>query len=156
MKNLLESEDDQQSQKSGQEVGKNSSPAVSTHGSFAKLKQRIQRNTRKYYGRQAAPQYLLRVQCRRRRDWFELGPDLDAGAKLAREIDQFLRLNGWDATRKKYKPEFAAERSELTLGRFIELVSEHGQLDPSTVYGYASRFRRLVSGIRRIKFSGRR
>ncbi len=154
MKNLLENENAQQSLKSGQEVGKNSSPSVSTHGSFAKLKRRIQRNTRKYYGRHAAPQYLIRVQCRKKRDWFELGPDLDAAAKMAREIDQFLRLNGWDATRKKYKPEFAAERSDLTLGRYLELVSLHGQLDPSTAYGYASRFRRIVSGIRRIKFGG--
>lgn len=154
MKNLLESENAQHGQKSGQKVGKSSSPSVSTHGSFAKLKQRIQRNTRKYYGRQAAPQYLLRVQCRRQRDWFELGPDLDAAAKLAREIDQFLRLNGWEAARAKYKPAFAAERSELTVGRFIELVSQHGQLDPTTVYTYASRLRRIVSGIRRIKFGG--
>ena len=154
MKNPLENEIAQQSLKSGQEVGKNPSPAVSTHGSFAKLKQRIQRNTRKYYGANTAPQYLIRVQCRRRREWFELGSDLDVGAKLAREIDQFLRLNGWDATRKKYKPEFASERSELTLGGFIDLVSQHGQLDPCTVYGYASRFRRVVSGIRRIKFGG--
>ncbi len=154
MKNPLENENGQQSLKSGQEVGKNSSPAVSTHGSFAKLKQRIQRNTRKYYGAKTAPQYLIRVQCRGRREWFELCADLDASAKLAREIDQFLRLNGWDATRKKYKPEFASERSDLTVGGFIELIDQHGQLDPSTVYGYASRFRRIVSGIRGIKMGG--
>ncbi len=154
MKNPLETQSGQESQKSGQEVGKNASPGVSTHGVAAKLKQRIQRNTRKYYGRQQAPQYMLRTQCRGRREWFELGPDLDAAVKLAREIDQFVRLNGWDTTLAKYKPAFAAERSDLTVGRFIELVEQHGQLDPSTAYTYASRLRRIVSGIRRIKLGG--
>ena len=154
MKNFLENENAQQSLKSGQNVGKTISPSVSTHGSFAKLKQRVQRNTRKYYGRRAAPQYLVRLQRRRQRDWFELGADLDAAAKLAREIDQFLRLNGWEATRAKYKPAFAAECSELTVGHYIELVAEHGQLHPSTAYGYATRFRRMVAGIRRINIGG--
>jgi integrase len=154
MKNPIETQSGQESRKSGQEVGKNSSPAVSTHGISAKLKQRIQRNTRKYYGRQQAPQYMLRTQCRGRREWFELGSELDAAIKLAREIDQFLRLNGWDATLAKYKPAFAAERSDLTVGRFVELVGQHGQLDPSTAYLYASRLRRIVSGIRRLKLGG--
>ena len=155
MKNSLETENTQQGLKSGQEVGKNSSPAVSTHGSFAKLKQRIQRNTHKYYGKDAAPQYLIRVQCRKRREWFELGPELDAAAKLAREIDQHLRLHGWDATRTKFKPAFASELSELTVGAYIDLVAQHGQLVPSTLYGYAALFRRIVAGIRGINFAGR-
>jgi integrase len=154
MKNPLENENAQPGQKSGQEVAKNSAAAASTHGSTAKLKKRIQENTRIYYGKGTAPQYLIRIQCRRHREWFELGADLDAAVKLARETDQHIRLHGWDASRKKYKPAFAAERSDLTVGRFIELVGQHSQLDPSTAYTYASRLRRIVSGIRRLKFGG--
>jgi integrase len=154
MNNLLETLSDQQSQKSGQEVAKNTAIASTTHGTAAKLKRRIQQNTRTYFGKATAPQYLIRIQCRRRREWFELGSDLDVGVKLAREIDQYIRLHGWEETRKKYKPAFAEERSDLTVGRFIELVGQHGQLDPSTAYTYASRLRRIVSGIRRIKFGG--
>ena len=129
MKNSLEIESDPQSQKSGQEVGKDSVAPATTHGSFAKLKQRIQRNTRKYYGKNAAPQYLVRVQCRKRREWFGLGADLDTGVKLAREIDQHLRLHGWEATRKRFKPAFESEQSDLTVGAYIDLEAKHG---PST------------------------
>jgi AcrR family transcriptional regulator len=154
MKNPLETQSGQESQKSGQEVAKNSGAVVTTHGAFAKLKRRIQQNTRTYFGKANAAQYLIRIQCRRRREWFELGNDLDAAVKQAREIDQFVRLHGWEETRRKYKPAFAAERSELTVGRFIELVEQHGQLDPSTAYTYAARLRRIVSGIRRIKLGG--
>lgn len=154
MENLLKFENGQDGQKSGQEVAKNPAPTASTHGSFAKLKNRVQRNTRAYYGRQQAPQYMLRMQCRGRREWFELEAELDASAKLAREIDQFLRLHGWEATLAKFKPAFAAERSQLTVGRYIELVELHGQLDPSTAYTYASRLRRMVGGIRQIRLTG--
>jgi len=91
MENLLRFENGQDGQNSGQEVAKTPAPAASTHGSFAKLKNRVQRHTRAYYGRQQAPQYMLRMQCRGRREWFELEAELDASAKLAREIDQFLR-----------------------------------------------------------------
>lgn len=154
MKKCIVIESSQQSKKNGQEVAKNSSAAATTRGSTAKLKRRIQQNTQTYYGKVTASQYLIRIQRRRRREWFELGPDLDTAVKLAREIDQHIRLHGWDASRKKYKPTFATERSDLTVGRFIELVSQHGQLDPSTADTYAARFRRVVSGIRRIKFGG--
>ncbi|ATC65991.1 integrase [Nibricoccus aquaticus] len=152
MKNLSESEVFGSVPASGQNVGQ--SPKTTTHGAMLKLKQRIQRNTRKYFGRPNAPYYLLRIQCRGCREWFELGSDLDSAAKLAREIDCFLRLHTWEETRSKYKPAFAAERSELTVGRYIELVGQHGHLDPCTLYTYAARFRRIVSGIRKIKFNG--
>ena len=59
---------------------------------------------------------------------------------------------GCDASEDK--PTFASERSDLTVGRFIELVGLHGKLDPGTAYTYASRLRRVVSGIRQINFRG--
>ena len=155
MKNSLEIENAQQSQKSGHEVVMDSAVPASTHGSLARLKQRIQRNTRKYYGERAARQYLIQLQCRRRREWFELGADLDAAAKKAREIDQHLHLHGWGDTRMKFKPAFESELSDLTVGTYIDLVSQHGQLVPSTFYSYASRFRRIVSMIRGVNFAGR-
>lgn len=154
MKKSLENEIVQQSQKSGQEVGKNSTASTTTHGSLARLKQRIQRNTRKYYGADAAPQYLVRIQCRRRREWFELGADLDSAAKLAREIDQYLRLHGWEDTRKKFKPEFKSELCDLTVGGYIAIVEQHGQLQPVTLNGYAALFRRIAATIRGISLSG--
>jgi len=154
MKNSLEIENTQQSKKSGHEVVIDSAVPASTHGSFARLKQRIQRNTRKYYGERPIRQFLIQLQCRKRREWFELGADLDAAAKKAREIDQHLNLHGWDATRRRFKLAFESELSDLTVGAYIDLVTQHGQLVPSTFYSYAARFRRIVSMIRGINFSG--
>jgi integrase len=154
MKNSLEIENAEQSQKSGHEMVMDSPVPASTHGSLARLKQRIQRNTRKYYGGRPTGQYLIQLQCRRRREWFELGADLDAATKKAREIDQYLGLHGWDDTRKRFKPEFESELSDLTVGGYIDLVTEHGQLRPSTLYCYAARFRRIVATARGIDFTG--
>jgi hypothetical protein len=154
MENLLPSENDEPSPKCGQQTGKNSPTYGTTRGNFAKLKRRIQRNTKKYYGHGTAPQYLIRVQCRCHREWFGLGSDVDGAAKLAREIIQHLRLHGWEATRNKYKPAFEAEQSDLTVGAYIDLVGQHGQLHPQTFLGYAARYRRIVGSIRGIKFFG--
>lgn len=154
MRKSLENEKALQSRNGGQEVAKNSIPPATTHGSLARLKQRIQRDTRRYYGKEAAPQYLIRLQCRRRREWFELGADLDAAAKLAREIDQHLRLHGWDETRRKFKPTFESELCDLTVGGYIELVERHGALQPTTLYNYAALFRRIVASVRGISLTG--
>ncbi len=135
-------------------MAKNSTPSATTHGSLARLKQRIQRDTRRYYGKEAASQYVIRLQCRRRREWFELGADVDAAAKLAREIDQHLRLHGWEASRKKFKPAFESELCDLTVGGYIELVEKHGAIQPTTLYNYAALFRRIVATIRGISLNG--
>ena len=83
MEILIENEDGSQSEKSGQEVAKNQSASATTHGSTARLKRRIKKNTRTYYGKAAPSQYLIRIQRRRHREWFELGPDLDSAAKMS-------------------------------------------------------------------------
>lgn len=135
-------------------MGKGTLPAITTHGSFARLRQRIQRNTLKYYRRDGAPQYVIQVQRRKRREWFPLGEDLDAAVRLARQIDGYLRLHSWEATRNRFKPGFEAEMSDLTVGRYLDIVSQHGQLNPGTFYGYAAKFRRIVSGIRSLGMRG--
>jgi integrase len=154
MNNSLEIERDPLAQRNGHEVGKDSVAPASTHGSFARLKQRIQRNTRKYYGNRATRQFLIQVQCRKRREWFGLGFDLDFAVRLAREINLHLRLHSWDATSKKYKPEFESELSDLTVGAYIDLVAKHGFLQPTTLYRYAALFRRIVGTIRGINYEG--
>lgn len=154
MKTFFENENAFCGRKSGQKVGKTISPAT-THGSFAKLKSRIQRNTRKYYGKSSAPQFLIRIQARRRREWFELGTDLDVAVKLARDIHRHLHLNGWADTVKKFKPEFAAEKAALTVGRYFELLDQFGQMNPGTLYSYKSKFRHIVGGVRKVKFVGK-
>jgi len=154
MENILEIEITQETPKSGHEMGRKSRAPATTHGSLARLKQRIQRNTKKYYGDAAPTQFFLRVQCRRQREWFGLGGDLDEAAKLARDVQRHLRLHGWVATRNKYKPAFEIELCDLTVGAYINLVSDHGRLHPATLDGYAARFRRIVATARKIRFGG--
>lgn len=154
MENVLEIESGQESRKSGQKVGMDLASRPTTHGSLAKLKRRIQRNTKKYYGDAPPTQFFLRVQCRRQRDWFGLGNSLEEAAKLARDVQTHLRLHGWEATRNKYKPAFEVELCDLTVGAYIDLVANHGRLHPATLDGYAAKFRRIVATARKIRFCG--
>ncbi|MEO6876679.1 MAG: hypothetical protein ABI222_17855 [Opitutaceae bacterium] len=155
MQNSAPLEFPQQSRKSGHEVVVDLATPASTHGSLARLRRRLQRNTRKYYGDRPVEQYLIQLQCRKRREWFELGPDLEAAVKKARDLDHYLGLHGWEETRQKFKPEFAAELSELTVGGYLEILRQHGQIQQSTLFGYACVFRRIVASIAGINLGGR-
>lgn len=135
-------------------MAKNSATCASTHGSAAKLRRRIQRNTETYYRKSDVSQYVVRLQRRGRREWFELGAELDAAVRKAREIDHYLQLHDWEATRQRYKPGFEAEKSDLTVGRYLELVAQHGQLYSRTFSEYAASLRQIASAIRGIKLTG--
>ena len=131
---------------SGQELGKKPTKPATTCGNLARFKRRVQRDTRKYFQRTVADHYMFRIQRRGRREWFRLQTDLAASAALAREIEAHLRFYGWEATRKKFKPTFESENCDLTVGGFIELVTRYGEIQPITLSGYVSAFRRIVAG----------
>lgn len=154
MENALELKNGHQSRKSGQNVAKTSGGAATTHGNAAKLRRRIQRNTETYYGKGSVSQYVVRLQRRGRREWFELGSELDVAIRRAREIDHYLQLHGWESTRQRFKPGFEAEKSDVTVGRYLELVAQQGQLYPHTFYEYAASFRQIAGTIRGLKFTG--
>ncbi|MBS0662652.1 MAG: tyrosine-type recombinase/integrase [Verrucomicrobia bacterium] len=97
---------------------------------------------------------MMLVQCRGRREWFKLGNDLDAATKHARDIQHYLRLHDWVETRRKYKPAFEAELCDVTVGMYLKLVEDHGQIWPPTFHGYASRLRRMLGMIHKFRFSG--
>lgn len=139
---------------SGEELDTASSQLATTHGAFARLKRRIQANTRKYFRKASVSQYMILIQRRQRREWFKLGTDLDLAVKRAREIQEHLHLHDWQETRRGYKPAFETERCDLTVGRFLSFVEQHGGFWPPTFHGYAAKFRRMISEMYAIRFQG--
>lgn len=146
MNNSIDRHNSPEMPDSGQELGSKHAKPVTTCGNLARFKRRVQRDTRKYFQRTVADHYMFRIQRRGRREWFRLQTDLAASAALAREIEAHLRFYGWEATRKKFKPTFESENCDLTVGGFIELVTRYGEIQPITLSGYVSAFRRIVAG----------
>lgn len=155
MENSLAIPFPQQSRKSGQEVVTRHSGPATTHGELSRLKRRIQANTQKYFRRKTVSEFVVLIQCRRRREWFKLGTDLESAVKRAREIQQYLQIHGWDESRRKYKPAFEHELCDLTIGSYLELVEKHGHFWPPTFHCYASRLRRMIGMIRGLRFTGK-
>ncbi len=140
---------------SGQEVGKTPKPQAGSHGAYARLRRRIQSNTRKYFGSAPINMFVLRIQAHGRRGWFDLEPDLESAVKKARKLKEYLKLNGWAATLREYKYSADHESVRLTVADYIDLVAKHGCLDDKTVAGYAAAFRRIVGAIEKVPGTGR-
>jgi hypothetical protein len=148
---LLEPEIIQRNQKNGQDVAK---IAASTRGGLAKLKRRIQSDTIRYFGRDLAPQFMIRVKRGAPRKWFPLGADLDGAARRARDILDHLRLHGWKETTAKFRPAAEKAISDLTVGSYIALVELHGNLDPATLDSYSRKLRRITGAVVGLKHTG--
>lgn len=146
MNNSIDGHNSPRIPNSGQELGNKCIRPATTCGNLARFRHRVQRDTRKYFQRTIANHYMFRIQRRGRREWFRLQTDLAASAMLAREIETHLRFYGWEATRKKFKPSFESENCDLTVGGFVELVTRYGEIQPMTLSGYISAFRRIVAG----------
>src|ERR1700730_5943195 len=79
----------------------------------------------------------------------------EAAAK-AKQCYFYLIANGWDAFLAKYRPdktlvEKSKPRSNLTVGDYLAVVAEQSELEAKTVEAYAKSFRRIVSGVMKIK-----
>lgn len=109
--------------------------AASTHGQFASLRTRIQKNTASYFGSRTVSTYVIRLQSHDVRGWFELGPDLDEAVKRAREIIHHVSVHGWTDARMR----FAFTRTDVvafTVADYFEMVAAHGQLKRGTLLEY--------------------
>lgn len=142
--------------KSGQEVANEKKARnASTRGSLAHLKSRIRSNTATYFGRAShVPFFVIRLKHGRQRKHFQLKLNLDDSAELAAEIMAHLRLHGWAKTAEVYRPREGRKTSDLTVGEYLELLSQHSELEPLTLENYASCLRRVVSGITNLKHKG--
>ena len=128
------------------------SRAASTHGQFASLRTRIQKNTASYFGARTVSTYVIRLQSRDVRGWFELGADLDEAVKRAREIIHHVSVHGWADARMR----FAFTRTDVVafaVADYFEVVVAHGQLNRGTLVEYQGRFRQVVAGVMGIEMA---
>jgi integrase len=90
--------------------------------------------------------YAVEIQFQGNRHKWSLGSgNKDAAAYRARELYLFLKANGWDKTLAKYRPQPGAEISDITVGQFIEKVEEVAEVSATTLRGYVSALRKIVS-----------
>lgn len=142
--------------KSGQEVANEKKARnASTRGSLAHLKARIRSNTATYFGRAShVPFFVIRLKHGRQRKHFQLKVGLDESANLAAEIMTHLRLHGWARTVEVYRPRDGRKTSDLTVGEYIELLTQHAELQPLTLADYSRCLRRIVGEIMKFKHAG--
>jgi integrase len=93
--------------------------------------------------------WCARMQHQGRREWFNLGTSNQAVAALkAKDIYAFLQLNGWEATRTKYKPKTVVLfKTDATVGEFLDELSTRADSKSKTLEGYAIAFRKIVADI---------
>lgn len=99
--------------------------------------------------RKEAKHYAARIGYQRDRHTFPLGTGNKGSAgKEAVKIYDFLRLNGWEATREKYAPSYVPKSDKpVTVGEYIEEASALAKAAPGTIAAYASSLRSIVSSI---------
>lgn len=141
-----ELENAQVGRKSGQKVANNSG-GLSTASGLQALKRRVRADTLRYFKRAEVPHYLIRLKCADERGHFALSADLDEAAKKARELKLHLSLHGWEKTVEAFPPLGHKKPTTVTVGEFLELVKQHGQIDPKTYYSYSIKFRQVVGGV---------
>ena len=81
-----------------------------------------------------ASDYSVRLSYLGRREYFSLhSANEKIACDMAREIDCFLRANGWELTLSKYKPK-AQVRAEIeTVGDLIEVSKAKAEVRPMTL-----------------------
>ncbi len=93
------------------------------------------------------PTWQVRLFHAGREGWFNLDTaNQAAAAAKARDTYAFLRVNGWEATLAKFKPESdAAPRLDLTVGAYLDVIKSTGHLRLRTFLNYQNCLRTIVS-----------
>jgi hypothetical protein len=97
--------------------------------------------------------YLFELQYGGRRMGLSLGTanQMEAAAR-AKERYLFLIANGWEAFLARYRPkETLPSASTLTVGQYLDAVRSQTELSPTTIEGYAKKFRQIVADIANVK-----
>ena len=97
--------------------------------------------------------YSVRIMHKGRRAIFSLGTQNENTASgKAKEIYEFLKAMGWDATLAKYKEKGTGtyKKSATTVGEFFETVMVNSKARPKTFGGYCKAFRTIVAAICKI------
>jgi len=98
--------------------------------------------------------YSITLSHKKRRVYFNLGSKIHAAAiRKAKAIRIFLKVNGWDATLAKYKPQIEEEPEICNIGDLIRAAAQKAEIRPRTMQGYKNSIRRLASDIKGIDAS---
>ncbi|RYZ74615.1 MAG: hypothetical protein EOP09_00145 [Proteobacteria bacterium] len=102
-------------------------------------------------GGRLSPNFSARIFYQKENGRFPLAtPNKEAAAKKAAQIFQFLIDNGWEATRRKFKPHTLKEESSNlmdTVGALIVAASSISSARPQSKDTYIKAFRRIVAEI---------
>jgi integrase len=110
----------------------------------------FQRVRKRGGSRQASKHFSVQLMAGGRREEFNLGvSNKSVAAHNAREIYEFLKVNGWDATMATYKAveTRAEQRGVRTVGEFIQAIEETTPARNRTTTEYIRRFRQIVAEI---------
>ncbi|MCI0538040.1 MAG: tyrosine-type recombinase/integrase [Verrucomicrobiales bacterium] len=95
------------------------------------------------------PTWQVRLFQAGREGWFNLGTANKAAAAVkARDIHQFLAVNGWEATLANFKGDSDATpaRNKLTIGEYLQAVQATAALRTRTFLNYQNCLRTTVAG----------
>src|SRR5260221_321458 len=111
----------------------------------------FQRVRKRAGARQASKHFSVQLMAGGRREEFNLGvSNKSVAAHKAREIYEFLKVNGWDATLATYKAievQAHQQRGVRTVGEFIRAIEETTPARNRTTTEYIRRFRQIVAEI---------
>lgn len=98
------------------------------------------------------PEWQVRMFHLGREGWFNTESANQAIAAIkARDIYLSLISRGWEATNATYKPDPFAKADICTVGEFLTDVGKRSHLEPRTIRGYSTKFRKLVSDIAKVE-----
>lgn len=96
-------------------------------------------------------EFQVRMQHKRRREWFPLASSNKVTAsKRAAEIYQYLRVQGWDETIKRYKGLTVVKKKGCTVGEFLDAVEQRSHLSTKTFANYARWIRTMIAQLKEI------
>lgn len=150
-----------QNRQSGSEVAQSNSTAPLLQGAASRRRalprthadywrSRLFRRRYNHNGREREiNDFYVRIQHGGRREFFPLTTtNQDAAAKRAAEIFSHLKVNGWDATLAKYRPDADGQpKLDVTVGDYLAAVDATRRLRPRTFLLYRNCLHTIVAEV---------
>ena len=71
----------------------------------------------------------------------------EAAAARARDLYEYIRVHGWTEALAKYRPQFATQPADRTLGEYIQAAKKTADIAPRTLETYCRAVRKIASDI---------
>jgi hypothetical protein len=83
-------------------------------------------------------------------------PNREAAAARARDLYEYIRVNGWEAALAKYRPAMAQRKTDCTVGGYIAAVKATADIAPRTIETYCGSLRKIASDLLELPDDGTR